>query len=56
MGTKTATTIFINRILCELDEKRAVAGIFMDLSKAFDCVPQDMLLYKMEVFGVQHWH
>lgn len=53
MGTKTATTNIINRILCELDDRKSVAGIFMDLSKAFDCVPQDMLLFKMERAGIR---
>ena len=36
----------------DLDENKYVAAILMDLSKAFDCLPHDLLLLKLEAYGV----
>ena len=35
-----------------LDNSNAVGGVFMDLSKAFDCVPYDLLIAKLAVYSV----
>ena len=35
-----------------LDNNNAVGGVFMDLSKAFDCVPQDLLITKLAAYSV----
>ena len=35
-----------------LDNNKAVGGILMDLSKAFDCVPHDLLLAKLAAYGI----
>ena len=35
----------------ELDEKGMVATLLMDLSKAYDCIPHDLLLAKLNVYG-----
>ena len=35
-----------------LDENKYIAAILMDLSKAFDCLPHDLLLLKMEHYGL----
>ena len=34
-----------------LDNKKFVGAVLMDLSKAFDCVPHDLLIAKMEAYG-----
>ena len=35
-----------------LHNKKVVGGVFMDLSKAFDCVPHDLLITKLAAYSV----
>ena len=35
----------------ELDNKKCVGVILMDLSKAFDCIPQKLLIAKVDAYG-----
>ena len=35
-----------------LDENKYVAAILVDLSKAFDCLPHNLLLLKLKAYGV----
>ena len=35
-----------------LDNNKVVVGVFMDLSKAFDCVPHDLLIAKLAAYSV----
>jgi hypothetical protein len=34
-----------------LDDNKFIAAILMDLSKAFDCLPHNLLMLKLEAFG-----
>ena len=35
-----------------LDNNYVVGGVLVDLSKAFDCVPQNLLIAKLESYGI----
>ena len=35
-----------------LDNNKTVGAVLMDRSKAFDCVPHDLLLAKLAVYGI----
>ena len=37
-----------------LDQNEYVGAVLMDLSKAFDCLPHELLIAKMEAYGFEN--
>ena len=52
-STEKAIYQLTDNILKALDNKYVVGGIFCDLTKAFDCVDHDILLGKLEYYGIK---
>ncbi|CAB3997091.1 Hypothetical predicted protein [Paramuricea clavata] len=52
-STEIAIVNLVSKITKAIDEGKYTIGIFLDLSKAFDTVDHDILLKKMEHYGVR---
>ena len=51
-STETARHTFIENIQQALDNKLHAVGIFLDFTKAYDVINHNILLYKLECYGV----
>ena len=52
-STQLAALEFINRISQEIDAKKIPFSIFLDLSKAFDTLDYNVLLSKLNYYGIK---
>ena len=43
----------VKQIIDQIEKKRHVIGIFIDLSKAFDTISHEKLIYKMNFYGIR---
>lgn len=50
-STESAAFVFVEEIYKRVDEGRFVAGLFFDLTRAFDCLDINFLLKKLEAWG-----
>ena len=53
-STELALNELVDRIYSQLDEKKIPTAIFMDLSKAFDTIDHEILITKMEHYGIKN--
>lgn len=52
-NTNLALITLIDKILDALDSGKYVVGVFLDFSKAFDTVNHDILLKKLDIYGIR---
>ena len=52
-STSHAINFSVNYILNEIEKRNHVIGIFIDLSKAFDTISHEKLLYKLSFYGIR---
>ena len=53
LSTNIALTHFTDNVLLNMDSGRLTGAVFLDLSKAFDTVDNDLLLHKIKSVGPQ---
>lgn len=53
-STTSAVLEVVNNSLQAFENKESVALSLLDLSKAFDCVPFDIIIYKLQHYGISN--
>ena len=53
-STEHAVIELTDRIIMQLDSKNSPLAIYMDLSKAFDTINHEILIKKLEYYGIRH--
>ena len=51
--TYMALLNIMDQISIEMDNRKYSIGIFLDLSKAFDTIDYNILLKKLEIYGIR---
>ncbi len=46
-------TEIVDSILKELENRKYIAGVYLDLSKAFDAVNHNILMPKLNYYGIR---
>ncbi len=52
-STEYAALELVDRVMSEMDKKNTPASIFLDLSKAFDTLNHEILLEKLNYYGIK---
>ena len=52
-STELAGIKLVDYLKAEIDKKQTPVNIYLDLSKAFDTINHDILLYKLEYYGIR---
>ena len=53
MSTSMALLELTEEITSALDQKKCIIGVFIDLKKAFDTLDHNLLLKKLEAYGIR---
>jgi hypothetical protein len=52
LSTEKAAFLLLDSILTAMNNKQIVGDVFCDLQKAFECVNHEILLDKLEFYGI----